>query len=413
MDYPNKNIDPWDEGVYGTGKTQPPKNYSGIIALLLILVIFLSGIISLLSFMNIQLFRELSEQKTELNKSPMAVLEPVAAPTGQSLAPQEHLQPEHVEGDMSLHINSSPQSVENHPHPEALSWQEIYEKNNPSVVSVAAVTEQGSFSGSGVIFSDQGFIITSCNLIQNTLSITVTCHNGDTYEAHIVGMDPPTDLALIHIMAENMPAAEFGDSSALRVGDSVAAMGGQMNGFLNDGMISAINRDVPFMGQNISLIQSSVLLSGESAGGPLINCYGQVVGIHTTRLGGGEGIESNGFAIPSATVKEIVDQLLDQGYVSGRPTLGLRGESITKFDQHYFRIPEGLYLTHVDLTSDAYWQGIAPGDILISVNGQTITAQSQLDALINGCEIGELVYCVIFRNGENQNVNLIVTEYTG
>jgi serine protease Do len=413
MDYPNKNIDPWDDGVFGTGNTEPPKNHSGIIALLLILVIFLSGIVSLLSFMNIKLFHQLSEQKKELAKSPMSVMAPGVQPTGQALVPQEPLVPEHVEGDMTLKISGSPQSVENVPEPDALSWQEIYEKNNPSVVSIATATETGSLSGSGVILSEQGFIVTTCHLIRDARTITVTCHDGTTYDAHVVGTDPLTDLALIHVLAENMPAAEFGDSSALRVGDSIAAMGGQMNGSLNNGLVSAINRDVPFLGQNISLIQSNVLLSAESAGGPLINCYGQVVGIHTSLLGSGEGTESTGFAIPSATVKQIVDQLLSQGFVSGRPTLGMSGESITSFDRHYFHIPDGLYLTAVDPSSDAYRQGIAPGDILLSLEGHTITTQSELDVLINGCAIGDVLTAVVFRNGQEETFFLTVTEFNG
>ena len=415
MDYRNnKYSDSWDDGVFGTGKTEPPKSHSGIIALLLILVIFLSGIVSLLSFMNIKLFHQLSQQNKQMeNKSPMAVLDSHVLPEGEAPVSENRLFPEHVQEDMSLRLNGSPQSVENIPETGALSWQEIYEKNNPSVVSISAEQETGSLSCSGVIVSEHGFIVTNCHTVENARSITVTCHNGDAYDAHIVGTDALTDLAVIHVMAADMPAAEFGDSGALRVGDSVAALGSQMNGSLTTGIISAINRNVPFLGQNISLIQSNVLLSSGSAGGPLINCYGQVVGIHTTRLGAGEGVESTCFAIPSTTVKQIVDQILDKGYVSGRPTLGLSGESITKFDQYYFHIPEGLYLNAVDPLSDAHLQGIAPGDILISLKGQPVTSQAELDVIVNGCAIGDTVTAVVFRNGQEETVTLTVTEYTG
>jgi serine protease Do len=186
-----------------------------------------------------------------------------------------------------------------------------------------------------------------------------------------------------------------------------------MNGSLNDGIISAINRNVPFLGQNLSLIQSSVRLSPGSTGGPLINCYGQVVGIHTTRLSAGEGIENTGFAIPSATVKQILDQLISQGYVSGRPTLGLSGEGITKFDQHYFHIPQGLYLTDVSPDSDAFAQGIATGDILISLNDQHVTSPADLDLIVNGSAIGDILTALVFRNGQEETFFLMVTEYTG
>ena len=415
MDYRNtKHTDPWDEGVYGTGRTEPPKNYSGIIALLLILVIFLSGIISLLSFMNIKLFQQLSEQSKQLeNKSPMAFTDLHIDPTDGNIMPEDVFSSDHVQEDVSLQLSGSPQSVDNVPEMGALSWQEIYEKCNPSVVSIYATTASGSLSGSGVIITAQGYVVTSCHVVGDAETITVTLPDGSIYSAVVVGADALTDLAVIFLDAKGLPTAEFGNSDALRVGDSVAAMGGQMNGSLTDGILSAINRDVPFLGQNLSLIQSTVFLPAGSAGGPLLNCYGQVIGINTTRLGSGEETGGAGFAIPSTTVKRIVDQLISQGYVSGRPTLGLSGESITKFDRYYFHIPDGLYLNAVDEHSDADAQGIAPGDILISLNGQTVTTQNQLDVIVNGCAIGDMLTAVIYRNGQEETITLTVTEYAG
>ena len=415
MDYRNnKYNDPWDEGVYGTGRTEPPKNYSGIIALLLILVIFLSGIISLLSFMNIKLFQQLSEQSKQLeNKSPMAFTDLHIDPTDGNIMPEDVFSSDHVQEDVSLQLSGSPQSVDNVPEMGALSWQEIYEKCNPSVVSIYATTASGSLSGSGVIITAHGYVVTSCHVVGDAETITVTLPDGSIYSAVVVGADALTDLAVIFLDAKGLPTAEFGNSDALRVGDSVAAMGGQMNGSLTDGILSAINRDVPFLGQNLSLIQSTVFLPAGSAGGPLLNCYGQVIGINTTRLGSGEETGGAGFAIPSTTVKRIVDQLIAQGYVSGRPTLGLSGESITKFDRYYFHIPDGLYLNAVDEHSDAYAQGIAPGDILISLNNQTVTTQNQLDVIVNGCAIGDMLTAVIYRNGQEETITLTVTEYAG
>ena len=128
MDY-KQNHDPWDDGVYGTGKTEPPKSHSGIIALLLILVIFLSGIVSLLSFMNIKLFHQLSEQSKQLeNKSPMGVTDMGIQPMNEDAMPEDVFSSQHIQEDVSLELNRSPQSVENIPTPDALSWQEIYEK---------------------------------------------------------------------------------------------------------------------------------------------------------------------------------------------------------------------------------------------------------------------------------------------
>lgn len=411
----NNSIDAWDDGVYGTGNTSPPKSYSGIIALLLVLVIFLSGIVSLLSFMNIKLFQQLSEQAKQLEeKSPMSFSDMEIHRQTEPTMPRDEVSHQFGQEDVHLNLNQSPQSVDNIPEQggqEALSWQEIYEKNNPSVVSILSTTETGSVTGSGVIVSQKGYIVTTCHMVHNAETITITLSDGRSYSAVAVGADHLTDLAVVYVDAEFLQSAEFGDSDALRVGDSVAAMGGQMSGSLTDGIISAINRDVPSLGKNLALIQSSIALSEGSTGGPLINCYGQIIGINTTRLGAEES--AYGFAIPSTTVKFIVDQLMAQGYVSGRPTLGITGESITKFDQYYFHIPEGLYIGSVDSHSDAFIQGLAPGDILISLDGEPITTQNQLDTIVNSHTIGDTITALIFREGKEETITLTVTEYAG
>ena len=412
MDYRNnKHNDPWDEGVYGTGRTEPPKNHSGIIALLLILVIFLSGIVSLLSFMNIKLFHQLSEQNKQLeNKSPMSVTDLDILPTAETAHPEDTLSPQHIQGDVSLKLNGSPQSVENVPEMGALSWQEIYEKNNPSVVFIESLTKTGSISGSGVVLSPQGYVITTYHMVYDAEAITVTTSDGVSHSALVVGADSLTDLALLYLDAKDLQPAEFGDSEALRVGDSVASLGGQMNGSLVDGIISAINRDMSFLGRNMSLIQTT---TPPSAGGALINCYGQIVGIQVDHPITGDVSDTSAYAIPSTTVKQIVDQLIAQGYVSGRPTLGLSGDSITKFDQYYFHIPQGLYLTEVDIHSDAHLQGIEAGDILISLDGEAVTSQFQLETLVNRHAIGDTLTALIYRGGQEETILLTVTEYAG
>jgi serine protease Do len=410
MDYRNRNnIDPWDEGVYGTGNTSPPKSHSGIIALLLILVIFLSGIVSLLSFMNIRLFRELAEQAKQLDEeSPMAFSElEIQTVTDPSEATESH----HLQGDVSISLHQSPQSVDNVPEPGAMSWQDIYQKNIPSVVTVLSTNATGSVLGNGIVVSENGLLVTTFCTVDSAETITVTLHDGSSCSALVVGADPVTDLAVLYVDVPGLIPAEFGDSGALRVGDPVATMAAQLGGTLSNGIISAINRDVRFLSKDVSLIQSSVALSPASAGGPLINCYGQVVGINVVHLS--TEAEALGFAIPSATVKQIVDQLIAHGYVSGRPTLGLSGDTVTAFDQAYFHIPQGLYLSAVEPDSDAHRQGIEPGDILVSLGGEIITSQTQLDTLVNSLDIGDTVTAVFFRKGEEQTITLTVTEYTG
>jgi len=417
MDYRNnKHTDTWDDSVYGTGNTSPPKSHSGIIALLLILVIFLSGIISVLSFMNIKLFQQLTQQQKQEEHAHMAFADLDDYPSLASTAPTAPSRPERTPGDISIQLNKSPQSVDSKPQEDALSWQEIYRRNIPSVAAVEVTGSNGTVCGSAVVLSPRGYLVTACSLVADAETISVSFQDGSSFSALVVGADSLTDLAVLFVDAPDLRAALFGDSDALMVGDPVAALGNSLDsglsGTLTDGMIRGISRDVPFLGKNITLIQSSAVLTPENTGGPLINCYGQVIGIHTSAISP-EETEGAGCAIPSTTVKEIVDQLIAQGYVSGRPTLGLTGESVTLFDQAYFHIPQGLYLSDVAPDSQAWAWGIRPGDILLRLDGEPVTQQRQLDTLVNTREIGDRVDALFFRDGKEELVTLTVTEYTG
>jgi len=163
----------------------------------------------------------------------------------------------------------------------------------------------------------------------------------------------------------------------------------------------------------MTLIQTNAALNSGNSGGPLINCYGQVIGINTMKIGDyvdAAGVEGLGFAIPSATVKSIVDQLLNQGYVSGRPTLGMEGEILSMFYQHYYRLPAGLYLNRVDPEGPAGKAGIEPGDILLQVDDVTITSQEDLNRILFSHEIGDTVTVTIYRAGKQGVARLTIEE---
>jgi serine protease Do len=226
-----------------------------------------------------------------------------------------------------------------------------------------------------------------------------------------------SDLAVLRITAENLIPAEFGDSSVLRVGDSVAAIGDplgeEFRGTLTNGIVSAINRDVTTGGRTLTLIQTNAALNSGNSGGPLINCYGQVIGINTMKIGAfsdGAGVEGLGFAIPSTTVKEIVEQLIDQGYVSGRPALGITGESVSNFYQYYYRMPAGLYITELEEGCDAEEKGITSGDILISIGSSRITDMDSLREALYKCEVGDAVQLIIYRSGRQYSVTVTLHE---
>ena len=163
----------------------------------------------------------------------------------------------------------------------------------------------------------------------------------------------------------------------------------------------------------MSLIQTNAALNSGNSGGPLINCYGQVIGINTMKIGAftdSAGVEGLGFAIPSATVKDIVDQIMEQGYVSGRPTLGISGDALSNFYQYYYRLPAGLYISRVEEGSYAAYYGIEPGDILIAVDDTRVTDMDDLNTFLYNHQVGDVVTAVIYRGGQQYNVELTLTE---
>ena len=422
MDESKRSNHPWDDSVYGTGRTQPPKNHGGAVAFLLILVIFLCGIITVMGIMNIKLFHRLNTQ--EENDLSISFTTGATVPTQAATVPTEVAQtPSSIRAggeSPTIDLQQSPQGVENIPTEGGLSLQEIYSRNIDSVVSITTVSGSSSATGTGVILSSDGYIVTNCHVVENGVSISVQLTDDRVLPACLVGADAVSDLAVLHVDAENLTPAQFGDSDNLRVGDTVVAIGDPLGvkfrGTYTNGIISGIDRDMDVKGRTMTLIQTNAALNSGNSGGPLINCYGQVIGINTMKIGAftdSAGVEGLGFAIPSSTVKDVVEQLIAQGYVSGRPTLGLEGESLSTFDQYYYRLPAGLYITDVDASSDASAKGIDEGDILISIDGTGVTTTDALNAAINNREIGDTVQVVIYRAGRQYQVTLTLTEDKG
>ena len=422
----NKNYrsDPWEPGKYETGRTNPPKNHRGIIAVLLVVVIFLSGLVSFLGVLNVKLFAQLQalpdkeeEEKVSFVSETYPAEDVHLSDPSDPIAESSTVPPDQPD---TFQLNPSPTAVPNVPQTEGLSLQDIYEKTIGSVVSIVCTGPGSSSSGTGVILTSSGYLVTNAHVVEGALEVNVLLSDERQFPARLVGADSVSDLAVLHIEADSLIPAEFGDSSILRVGDSVVAIGDplgiELRGTMTNGIVSAINRDVVAEGRTLTLIQTNAALNSGNSGGPLINCYGQVIGINTMKMGvftSQSGTEGLGFAIPSSTVKEIADQLISQGYVSGRPGIGITGEEVSSFYQLYYRLPAGLYITHVEQGSDAAAKGIAEGDILLSVDDRRITTQEALREALLSYDVGATVRIVIFRSGRQYAADIVLHEAKG
>lgn len=292
---------------------------------------------------------------------------------------------------------------------QTLAFSSIYEKCVPSVVGIKVYegSNKDYFGwGSGVIASPDGYIITNTHVIDNGDSASVVLYDGSEYDAKLIGYDTSSDIALIKIDAEGLTAAEFASSSDLRVGDSVAAIGNPLSPDLRltmtSGIISALNREINANGVAMTLIQTDASINEGNSGGPLFNDRGQVIGITNMKMIStfGFGVEGLGFAIPSDTIRTIVDAIISDGAVYGRSTIGITVGQITADTAEYYDIPLGLYVSYVTEGSDAEAQGIRSGDIITHVNGQSVISTQDIADAKESLEIGDSLDFTVWRDGK-------------
>ena len=414
-----READPWERDTYQTGSTTPPKNHGGIIALFLALAICMCGILSVTAMLKIQLFTQ-PDDPVE-NTSPLSIHSNpnmTGPSTNKEPSIPSRTDPDPTEGNQAnVNISTSPVGQDHIPQVGGLALQDIYERCIPSVVSISSNYYGGTSTGTGVILSRDGYIVTNAHVVEDAVSVHVILTGGITLDAAIVGSDKISDLAVLWVDHDGLTPAELGDSNVLRVGDAVVAIGDPLGvalrGTMTDGIISGINRDITVDGRTMTLIQTTAALNEGNSGGPLINCYGQVIGINTMKIGDAmsyAGVEGLGFAIPSTTVSEIVNQLIGQGYVSGRPDLGMTGVAVSMMKQLYGLLPSGMELTQVDEDSDAYAKGIRPDDILMAINGIRISSPEDYETQLYSCSVGDEVTVIIYRDGRQYEVQLTVGE---
>ena len=448
-DYYSNGDQSWRDqtNVYQTQREQPtpmgrrsPRRKSGwlkgILAVLLVVAISF-GAFYLMRNVGVRLERTedgvtLSMTNRSKQAEPEQAEQPIPSPSAsaqtETAAPQQTTQQPtqgaYVGSGTKLNIVSSQESSDTTFSDEegALCLQDIYSSVIDSVVSISSMTSSGTSSGTGIIMSQDGYVITNHHVITGALVISVLTNDNQEFEAALVGSDEMSDLAVLKIDARGLKAAEFGDSSKLRVGDSVVAIGDplgvQLRGTMTNGIISAINRDLTVGDRTMTLIQTNAALNNGNSGGPLINCYGQVIGINTVKMSSyytaTASVEGLGFAIPIFVAKPIIDELIENGYVAGRPAIGISGDSLPSYYRTYYRLPDGVYVTSVNEGSDAKAKGIREGDIVTAINGEKICSIDELNTVKNQYAAGDEVTLTIYRSGTYYEVTVtLVDQATG
>ena len=309
----------------------------------------------------------------------------------------------------------------------------VAQKVQPSIVGIKVeytvnsifMMQQGTASaeGSGIIISEDGYILTNNHVINSTSSssyyeigsankVTVYLYNDTTeYSATVVGTDAETDLAVIKIDKTGLPAAELGDSDTVQVGEFSMAIGNPlgMQSSVTGGLISALNREVTDSdGKTYKLIQTDAAINSGNSGGALVNSQGQVIGINTLKVSA-TGVEGMGFAIPINSAKPIFEQLIQYNKVK-RPYIWISGRDLDKITASRNNLVEGIYVVSVEEYSAAEKAGIKAGDVIIKADGKEIKTMNELNEIKNTHNIGDSMTVTINRNGHEKDITITLQE---
>ena len=263
--------------------------------------------------------------------------------------------------------------------------------------------EQGS--GSGIIISQDGYIVTNQHVIADATEISIILNSGEEYVATLVGADAKTDLAVLKINANGLTPAVLGDSNLAEVGDLAVAIGNplgqELAGTVTAGVISAVNRKMTVDNRTYNLIQTDAAINPGNSGGALVNKYGEVIGINSIKMSQ-SGVEGIGFAIAMSEAKPIIDDLMNEGYVSGRPVIGLTGTESRN----------GITVYSVASGSGAEQAGIKEGDLIVKADGVVVNTVDALNEIKEKKAPGEYITLTIIRNGGLEDVKIQLQEDT-
>lgn len=427
----NQNVPPYQQNMYG----QPPygnngtynqqynpqmfaqypqkKTKGGIIALIIVLCSLLT-----IGFIGMMVYGFSADIKEDLNNDRSDSGNSFKLPNEDSTTPFETLPDTssqgktHDESDYSDKVNKDYSGMKLESNPKDAKTNNSYtaakasEKVSDSVVGILcysddvpdqADTTTASSQGSGIIFSQDGYVITNAHVIGNSktaYAIRVVTSDGKVYKAGVVGYDSRTDIAVLKMDdAKGLTPATFGDSSQLEVGQDIIVVGNpgglDYQNTTTKGVISALDRKLSTSSLT-KYIQTDAAINPGNSGGPLVNYYGQVVGITTSKIVS-ETYEGMGFAIPSQTVKNIVDTLVKNGYVEGRVKIGISGIAVTSDQASNYNIPQGIYVQSIVSGGPCDGTSLKEGDIITEVDGETITSFADVYAILETHKPGDKI----------------------
>lgn len=427
----NQNVPPYQQNMYG----QPPygnngtynqqynpqmfaqypqkKTKGGIIALIIVLCSLLT-----IGFIGMMVYGFSADIKEDLNNGRSDSGNSFRLPNKGSTTPFETLPntssqgKTHDESDYSNKVNKDYSGMKLESNPKDAKTNNSYtaakasEKVSDSVVGILcysddvpdqADTTTASSQGSGIIFSQDGYVITNAHVIGNSktaYAIRVVTSDGKEYKAGVVGYDSRTDIAVLKMDdAKGLTPATFGDSSQLEVGQDIIVVGNpgglDYQNTTTKGVISALDRKLSTSSLT-KYIQTDAAINPGNSGGPLVNYYGQVVGITTSKIVS-ETYEGMGFAIPSQTVKNIVDTLVKNGYVEGRVKIGISGIAVTSDQASNYNIPQGIYVQSIVSGGPCDGTSLEEGDIITEVDGETITSFADVYAILETHKPGDKI----------------------
>lgn len=327
-----------------------------------------------------------------------------------------------LSGDSGDNTNGAAQTANTTPE---MATTEIAKKVGPAVVGIRSTmqqqtgffgsTSQAQAEGSGIILSEDGYIATNNHVVDGATAVSVILNTGTELEAKIVGKDEQTDLAVIKIEpTEQLTVATIGDSTNLEVGERVVAIGNPMGleffGSVTEGIVSAVNRKITVDNRTMSLIQTDAAINSGNSGGALINRFGEVIGINSVKVSS-EGVEGMGFAIPSSEAKPIISDLLQYGYVKGRPVIGISTREVTEYMARAYSWPQGVQV--MEVTGDsAKNAGLQQGDIITEVEGEKITDSDKLNEIKNKHNPGDKLKMTVYKysTGRTETVEVTLSE---